>query len=489
MRRPLLAVNMLLVAIAWIRLASGGWDSPPDEENKSVQFDNGTLLYATGQVCQKEEQTIWLQSVTVCLEDNEFLSSGNSEQNIPNKKISYGKKLVCEISQGTEEIPLGSNVIVQGNFAPFSRASNPGEFDASVYYRTLEAGGRLRKARVLARSEQYWYVWEAAYQLRQYLCERLDCVMSPKYAGVMRTLLLGDKAELDGEMKALFQRNGILHILSISSLHITIIGMGVYQLLRRARVPIVPAAIAGSLILLFYGMMTGFSVSAYRAIGMYLIKMGAELLGRSYDMLTALGILATVMVLGNPYYLQNAGFLLSFASVMGIGAFYPVLAGRKNRKNGARFFGERKWRVWLRKLGQSVKESGMISLSVTLATLPIQLWNYYELPVYSLFVNLLIIPLMKPLMAAGFLSLLPMGGIAGKVGEGILWCYEVMCKFFDGLPLHTWTPGRPKAWQVVAYYGILAAIVLWDEKRESRKKEMLWKKRQEARTMNGGRER
>mgnify|MGYP001706233105 CR=1 FL=1 len=49
----------------------------------------------------------------------------------------------------------------------------------------------------------------------------------------MQTLLLGEKEELDAEVKALYQKNGIAHILSISGLHITLLGMGVYRLLKR----------------------------------------------------------------------------------------------------------------------------------------------------------------------------------------------------------------------------------------------------------------
>ena len=96
----------------------------------------------------------------------------------------------------------------------------------------------------------------------------------------MSALLLGDKKDLDSELKDLYKRNGILHILSISSLHITIIGMTVYRLLRRIGLPICPAAVGGSVLLLLYGGMTGFSVSACRAIGMYLIRMFGEVAGR-----------------------------------------------------------------------------------------------------------------------------------------------------------------------------------------------------------------
>ena len=512
MRRPLFAVTLLLVAVVWIKLAVDGWESPPAEGFLTEQPESGMTLYAMGQVCNKEEQEIRLQSVTFYLSNTTFLNSGNSEQSIPfeqnnlieqsipfEQNISFEQriplqesialeqgtpfqqKLICELSEDADIIPLGSTVVVRGTFTFFSSAENPGEFDSAVYYRSLGVGGKLRKAEILAKNGKRWYVREAAYRLKQHLRTRLSHVLPPEYAGVMCALLLGDKSELDGELKSLYKRNGILHILSISSLHITIIGMGVYRLLRKFGIPIIPSAIGGSMILLFYGMMAGFSISACRAIGMYLLRMGAELLGRSYDMLTALGILAAVMVLKNPYYLQNAGFLLSYSSVLGIGAVYPALAGREKRFVGPRFYGEKWWRIRLRKLGWSLRDSYLASFSITLATLPIQLWNYYEVPTYSVFLNLLILPMMKLLLGAGFLSLIPGLGFAGIADSLILKIYGSLCALFDKFPFHTWNPGRPQVWQMVLYYSILTAVVIWEERRREQEKRREAEERREKR--------
>lgn len=501
MRRPLFAVTLLLVAVAWIKLAAGGWDNPPATDFPPEQPESGMTLYAVGQVCNKEEQEIRLQSVTLYLSDITFQNSVNSEQSIPyeqNNSIKqsiqgtsfqesisseqgtlFQEKLICELSEDADIIPLGSTVVVRGTFTFFSSAGNPGEFDSAVYYRSLGVGGKLRKAELLAKNGKRWYVRETAYKLKQYFCARLNRILPPEYSGVMCALLFGDKSELDGELKDLYKRNGILHILSISSLHITIIGMGVYKLLRKLGIPIIPSAIGGSMILLFYGLMAGFSISACRAIGMYLLRMGAELLGRSYDMLTALGILAAVMVLKNPYYLQNAGFLLSFSSVLGIGAVYPALAGCGKKCVGPRFYGEKWWRIRLRRLGQYLRESYLASLSITLATLPIQLWNYYEVPIYSVLLNLLILPMMKPLLGAGFLSLIPGLGFAGMADSLILHIYDSLCTLFDRFPFHTWNPGRPQGWQVALYYGILTAIVICEERSRERKKQREAEERRE----------
>lgn len=454
MRRPLFAAALLLTAAVWIWLAAGEGAVPPFGE-AGGQLQPGAALYVTGQICGKEEQKFWLRSVTIYMSEITSYQTG-----VPEQKISLNQKLICEAAEGTAELPLGSTVAVYGIFAPFSEAVNPGEFDSLRYYRSLAAGGRLTDVRVLSRSGSRWYVREAAWQLKQLCKARLVKLLPPGQAGVMCALLLGDRGELEEEWKDLYKRNGILHILSISSLHITIIGMGIYRLLRRAGCCPAPAALAGSAVLLFYGMLTGFSVSACRAVGMYLIRMGAEVFGRSYDMLTALGILGAAMVLKNPFILQNSGFLLSFSSVLGIGALCPAFGWAGVRAEGEKYYGEALWRVRLRRAGESLRAAAGASFSVTLATLPVQLLFYYEAPVYSPALNLLILPLLKPLLASGFLSLVPgFGFVSGAVGM-ILGFYESLCRFCDRLPFHTWNPGRPAGWQVAAYYGILMGYCL-----------------------------
>lgn len=473
MKRPLFAVTLLLVAVAWMKLAAGGYEIPPGTSSGASLPEERQPLCISGQICQKEASAIWLDSITILNSEEAFLRADG-----PNREIPYSEKIICELSEMSAELPMGRRVVISGIFAPFSKASNPGEFDSFLYYRSMGVGGKLREGKLLGMNRSKWPLREAAFHLRQFLKARIYTLMPEETAQVVCALLLGDKAELDRELKNLYKRNGILHILSISSLHITIIGMSLYHFLRRLKLPIVPAALAGGCILLFYGCMAGFSVSACRAIGMYLLRMLAEILGRTYDMLTALGILAAAMVLYNPFYLQNAGFLLSFSAVLGIGIIQPALAEEEGKVT-PRYFGESGWRLWLRKRAGALKSSMSVSLSITLMTLPVQLWFYYEIPTCSLLINLLVLPFMKPLLICGFLCLLPGLGWVGMADRGILAGYELICACFDKFPFRTWNPGRPQLWQVIAYYGILLGILTFSARMKEQSERSPGQKNQE----------
>ncbi len=432
MKRPLFTAAIVLVVVAALRLNLG------TTQVISERFD----VHIIGQVCQKNQKNFELKNVIV---QNEKLPG----------------KLLCEVLPD-HEFALGSYVELQGDVQSFDVATNQGEFDARKYYRTMDICGKVRNATLVAVSREYWGLREKVYQMKQILRERIQGGLSEKHAGIIEALLLGERTHLDEQTKELYQRNGIYHILSISSLHITMIGMFLYHLLRYIGAPPWLAGGLGVVTLLFYGLMTGFGVSVIRAIGMFVVKMVGQMVGRTYDMLTALGLLGGIMVTVNPYYLQHGGFLLSYTCVLGIGLVYPVLIKWVEELPGTLF--RYKWMY-------GIVQAFVLSLSIFLTTLPLQLRLYYEVSVYSVFLNLLIIPFMQPLMLCGFLLLLlPQAGIFHLPIYLILEGYEFLCKCFEKLPGNLWNPGCPSTAQVVLYY-LLLGVGLWYLKRVLQREE------------------
>mgnify|MGYP004513544633 CR=1 FL=1 len=288
-----------------------------------------------------------------------------------------------------------------------------------------------------------------------------------------------------------------------TGLHITLLGMGVYRLLKKLGLPVRAAAVGGAMLLLMYDVMVGMNVSASRAIGMYLLQMLGIFVGRTYDMLTGLGLMALLLVIQEPERLFDVSFLMSFGAVLGICILTPALSG-DSREMDADAESEGKeisvWPVWLRTvadiLGDSayarnkyregwrkvvyegiqrmvsaVKGGFAASVGVVLFTLPVQLWFFYEIPVYSVLLNLLVLPFMSVVVAGGILSLIPGLGLVGTVDCLILWWYEWICGRFEELPGAIWCVGRPEVWQIVCYYvGILLLVF-------GRKYVEAWKKR------------
>ncbi|MDR2043775.1 MAG: ComEC/Rec2 family competence protein [Clostridium sp.] len=467
-RRPLFLVCLCLIALAgiWQR-----W-KPPEEQAVAAALRTAAgrevleedRLTVTGRVYRKEsrrsfgrEQVI-LDLRSVSLQEIGAYTGKNESY------FSYG--LLCE-TEGEDVPSIGEKIQITGQFSYFSQATNPGGFHEAQYYRSLQLGGRLKKAAVSATDGRRSWIGEGLYQLREGAKARLYRSFPEKEASVLAAMLLGDRQALDAEVAERYRRNGMIHLLSISGLHISMIGLGVYRLLRRLRCPVPAAAVTGGALLLLYGILTGMGVSAQRAVGMFLIRMAGECVGRTYDMVTALGILAVVLLAGQPQYLYHSGFLLSFGSVCGLGLLLPVLekgrkkeAGREGSGGNGGWLSGCFWEKISRAAGKNLRGLLLAGLSVTLFLLPIQLWYFYEIPLYSVVLNAVILPLAGPLLAAGMAVLLfPGAGVLAWAAQAILAFYDVLCSLFEKLPFHTWRPGQPGAWQVVLYYAMLAALI------------------------------
>lgn len=463
MRRPLMWVCLCLVIIAalkqWI------WGGTAGCGPQDFLLQDSAEVIVTGKVYQKDIDYFYLSDISLKLY-NSKLSDIANQQEIPLTYHIMGQSE--EFSP--EELLLGSRVTVKGTLCNFNAATNPGEFDAAKYYRTLKIGRKLTDAKLLAESPYYSGWKEILYGLKVYFRERLFRIFPEKEASIMAVMLLGEKKGLDREIRELYQRNGIVHILSISGLHITIIGMGIYGLLRRLNAPPCLAAVCGGSILLLYGVMTGFGVSTCRAVGMYLIRMTAEAVGRTYDMLTAAALSAVIMVWQNPLYLSHSGFLLSFGSIFGIAVFYPVFLDRE--AEGKKSQKENQGGILRRlavKCGTGLYQSILACLSITIMTLPIQLWFYFEVPTYSTALNLIVLPLMTPVMLTGIVTILVPGlGVLGTVDCLILQGYEGLCRLFDKFPFSLWNPGHPMVWQVIVYYLLLfCTLAVMEAKKHS----------------------
>ena len=462
---------------------------------------DGSPVRITGRIDTRTSEVIILQCISLIHEDQTYSYSGKLQCELDNMKTAM---ITAGAVTGEEaSLKIGQQIILEGTFSHFATATNPGEFDVQRYYAAKGIGGRVRKSQILAVGETYSCLRELLYQWRLVLHDRLAEVFPAKEASVMQTLLLGEKEELDAEVKALYQKNGIAHILSISGLHITLLGMGVYRLLKRLGLPVRAAAVGGAMLLLMYGVMVGMSVSVSRAIGMYLLQMLGIFVGRTYDMLTGLGLMALLLVLQEPERLCDVSFLMSFGAVLGICILTPVLSGDGRERDAdaeLEVKGISAWPVWLRtvadifgdsayernkyregwrkvayegiqRIVSAVKGGFAASVGVILFTLPVQLWFFYEIPVYSVLLNLLVLPFMSVVVAGGILSLIPGLGLVGTVDCLILWWYEWICGRFAQLPGAIWCVGRPEVWQIICYYVGIFLLVFGREYVEA------WKKR------------
>ncbi len=453
MKRPLCLLCLAFVTVLVVCLKLTPMELP---DWSSL---DGRGIRVEGQVYRKEYKTVRKSQVLVIYLHSAHIlkESGGSGRSEPSNQFPDHQiqNIICYLEEGSGPEPgLGSSVRLEGRVSCFTDAGNPGEFDMKKYCSIQKLDFRLDQARILSIGGEEKPLQEGLFRLRNYFAGVLDRTFGEKEASVMKAMLLGEKNGLDQETKELYQENSILHILSISGLHISIIGMGMYRLLRRCGAPLRPAALLCMPVICAYGVMTGMSMSAIRAVFMFLVHLGADVMGRSYDMITALAMAAVVLLAGQPLYVEHSGFLFSFGAVAAIGIFMPALyEGRKGA--GGR----------LRRLSEKWKQSLASCVSVFLATLPVQLFFYYQFPIYSVLLNLAVIPLMTVVMGAGLLCMI-LGGMwplltapAAGICRAILRFYEACCLLCERIPGGRFEGGQPEDWQVLTYLALLGILV------------------------------
>ena len=230
------------------------------------------------------------------------------------------------------EYEVGSILSLSGTIYPIEEPTNPGQFNSRLYYAGKGISYTLYADHVNHMGGTVHPVKEQLLRLQKQIGQIYETVLEEPEDGILKAMVLGDKTELDSEVQKLYQQNGISHVLAISGLHISLIGMGLYKMLKRITGYGMISAIPTMALLMAYGWMTGGSLSSVRAVGMCAIAILADLVGRTYDMLTAMGVMLLVIARTNPLAVKQSAFLLSFGAVLGIAWFGPLWTLEEKKK-------------------------------------------------------------------------------------------------------------------------------------------------------------
>lgn len=374
-------------------------------------------------------------------------------------EVENGEKSVSvkRIFVNTEKIPnvkIGNIIKVRGKLRQFEEAANKGNFDSKKYYLSLGFYGKIEAGTIEVINSDYSGIRQGLYELRMEIIERLEKLCSDNNGifsivnnknGIIGAIILGDKTDLDSDIKELYSVSGIAHILAISGLHISFIGMAIYRLLRRRFRFLFSAAVSIPVVLSF-GIMSGFGISTIRAIIMFILKIIGEVLGRKYDAITAISLAGLVLLVQNPFVVCNSGFQMSFGAIIAIVLILPIVEEILNRDN---------------KIIKVLSANFTISLVMN----PILAWNYYELPTFSFLLNIVVVPLMSVVIVSSivgiFCSCIMFG--FGKVvifpGCGILELYTFLCNIINKSSVASIVVGQPKVTIIIVYYAILLVVL------------------------------
>ncbi len=491
-RRPLLLLWTGLMLAVWIGRTAGLpiFGEPSLSVEDRAALEEGIEARVTGTIASRQVRERAVQYVLqhaaitygrrqiylskLILFAARAASESSSFQDSLKESVSE-RKTEYESSRPEPLLQIGATVCFRGECAYTETPGNPGQFNSRQYYacrkiwiqaflprgvsvEILREGGGLRENLCAA---------------REFFLNQLQDQLPEEPAAVLAAMLLGDKSMLDEELRMTYQAAAVYHIVSISGMHITFLGLAVFRMLlllfcaagrkepdRRQRIRMTVCAAAGAAAAMgLFCVFAGSPVSAVRAWIMFAVLLGAKVTRRTYDSLSALSLAGILLLLENPGYLFYTGFQLSAAAVLSIALIYPVLTDLLPD----RFHLERSRRM---QAAKQLLQAVFLWLAVTIGILPVLAWNYYEIPLLGLPVSLIAAPLLGYLLVLGFAGLA--AGLLHPAAGHIMLCPAGLAvRFLNGfaslvqrVPFSVWVCGRPALWQIILYYYLLGISCL-----------------------------
>ena len=250
----------------------------------------------------------------------------------------------------------------------------------------------------------------------------IDC-MGNQYGVVAYGMLTGDKNEISSATRGDFSTAGLAHILAVSGLHVGFLTSVMMFVLNKLKVKKGVNFGVNTAILLIYCLFAGFSPSIVRASIMFLISGGAVVLGEQRDSLNSLGFAATCILTFSPFMLFEAGFVMSVGAVFGIANFSSVISEGLSKI----------------KVPDFLANAISVSTSAQLGILPASVCFFGSLQLYSIIINVLLMPLMSVAFIAVFLalvvSIIPVFKFLVTATGFLIKILTITASFCAGLPL------------------------------------------------------
>jgi competence protein ComEC len=342
-------------------------------------------------------------------------------------------------------------------------------------------------------------------RVRSKLRERLDNLFpnSPQAAGILRAMLLGDRSFVDRAESADFQKTGVFHVLVVAGLHVGALAFFLFWLMRKIRLPQAAKTLFVLASLLAYVAIVEQRAPVLRAALMAGLVIVGSYFYRRLDLMNSAAIAALILLIANPKFVTDTGFLLSFLAIGAIAGLalpllersvQPVLHSLNNWRDVAMDTRHSpklaqfrldfrallltitaplrgSYAKWAQNIGTGsvrigfrIAELFVLSFILQLCMLPLMAQYFHRISIIGPFANLLAVPLTGIIVPLGFFnlgvaSILPR--IASLIAHPLLWLTIVQQRvvtFLAAIPHGSYRIPGPPAWVTVSFFVIAIAL-------------------------------
>ncbi len=418
---------------------------PLENSNQEQLFIVRGEVVTTPRLTRNQRGQFWLEATQLDEVKNDRGLTGAS------KGVTGKLYVTAPILQVTGLHP-GQQVAVTGILYKPKPPLNPGAFNFEKFLRQegTFAGLVGRLVNVLDEEKPSWGWWKVREKIVRSQVRYLGVPEGP----VVSAMVLGSKAvDLPYDIRDAFVKAGLAHALAASGFQTSLILSVVLSLTGRFHR--IVQLILGGLGLIIFLCLTGFQPAVLRAVVMGFAALIGLGLKRKVKQLGSLLVAATLLLLFNPLWIWDLGFELSFLATLGLIVTVPPITER------------------LQWLPTAIASLIAVPLAATIWTLPVQLFVFGVVPIYSLILNIITTPLISIISVGGIISALaalivPEAGsyLAAILHYPTSWLVKLV-EFFSTLPGNSLALGKIDIWQLLAIYILLVLVwlVRWWQKR------------------------
>lgn len=298
------------------------------------------------------------------------------------QKTEYGIEFLAKTEKGViqvtskekENIEYGDKIILSGEYQKIRSYKNRGVFNYSESLKKENIFGNV-KAEKIEKVGKSKDIYKYFANTNKKIKNKIDKNFKKQTSSILNSLIIGNKNDLEPEVSQTIQQNGLSHILAISGMHVSCITIIFQKILERFSNDNRKKKISIIIILIIYGLIIGFMASAVRAIIMAILAIAAKIVYRKNNHAIDIAIACLMILIYNPYYLIDSGFLLSFGATIGIIYIFPII----NKIKG--------------KIIKYFFEIFLVSVSVNISIFPIIIYFFKRISISFFITGLIMTPL------------------------------------------------------------------------------------------------
>lgn len=375
-----------------------------------------------------------------------------------NKEPVNGKTLVflSGESKVLAGLNIGETISLHGDLRKPFYSTNPSQFDYSAYlknfntFTVLYSDGENFKILKNKDTGLKWKIFQYLNNTRNKIIERHGKYLKSPNLEILGGIVFGDDAVAPPDyIKDSFINSGLLHILAASGMNVAFIYTFCFFILKFFGIPFKPRVLSGMLVIILYTLMTGLGASVVRAALMLLFVLAGKLIDRDTHSVSLLSLVAVLMLIYNPAYINDVSFQLSFLVTFGLLTTAQIFAEKLS--------GVPNW----------IKIPVLVPLVAQIWIAPVQMFYFNTFSLYSIFANITTVSLLSVISFCGFVS--SVFAIIPLVADTVCMCFDFFMNyllnvlvwisdFFANLPHCLVQTRHPDIWQLVLYYSMLLAV-------------------------------